>query len=153
MAGAPAGAPAGVVAAFQLPGSNALDVASSVRATMEELKRHFPPGMDYEISLDTTAPDTGETLTISGVTQPANGTVTFSATEVRFTPAANFSGTTAFAYTVTDGNGGSATAAPIPLMAGSPARRSAASATTRRRMCGASAQGRTAPIVPSGTSR
>ncbi|HEX3694070.1 MAG TPA: multidrug efflux RND transporter permease subunit [Polyangia bacterium] len=50
------GRPAGVVAAFQLPGSNALDVASSVRATMADLKKHFPPGMDYEISLDTTAP-------------------------------------------------------------------------------------------------
>jgi HAE1 family hydrophobic/amphiphilic exporter-1 len=50
------GRPAGVVAAFQLPGSNALDVASSVRASMVELKKHFPPGMDYEVSLDTTAP-------------------------------------------------------------------------------------------------
>jgi HAE1 family hydrophobic/amphiphilic exporter-1 len=50
------GRPAGVVAAFQLPGSNALDVATSVRATMETLKKHFPPGMDYQISLDTTAP-------------------------------------------------------------------------------------------------
>ena len=50
------GRPAGVVAAFQLPGSNALDVASAVRATMADLKKHFPPGMDYEVSLDTTAP-------------------------------------------------------------------------------------------------
>ena len=50
------GKPAAVVAAFQSPGSNALDVASSVRATMEELKARFPPGMDYAISLDTTAP-------------------------------------------------------------------------------------------------
>src|SRR5438309_2522787 len=32
------GRPAGVVAAFQLPGSNALDVASSVRAAMADLK-------------------------------------------------------------------------------------------------------------------
>ena len=55
-AGAFNGRPAGVVAAFQLPGSNALDVASSVRATMDDLKKRFPPGMDYEISLDTTAP-------------------------------------------------------------------------------------------------
>src|SRR5213082_3011441 len=45
------GQPAGVVAAFQLPGSNALDVASAVRSTMEELKTHFPPGMDYAVSL------------------------------------------------------------------------------------------------------
>ena len=50
------GRPAGIVAAFQLPGSNALDVASAVRAAMEELKKRFPPGMDYQVSLDTTAP-------------------------------------------------------------------------------------------------
>jgi HAE1 family hydrophobic/amphiphilic exporter-1 len=55
-AGAFNGKPAGVIAAFQLPGSNALDVAAAVRAAMEDLKTHFPPGMDYAISLDTTAP-------------------------------------------------------------------------------------------------
>jgi len=50
------GQPAGVIAAFQLPGSNALDVASSIRSTMDDLKKRFPPGMDYKITLDTTAP-------------------------------------------------------------------------------------------------
>ena len=50
------GKPAGVIAAFQLPGSNALDVAAAVRASMVELKKKFPPGMDYQVSLDTTAP-------------------------------------------------------------------------------------------------
>jgi hydrophobic/amphiphilic exporter-1 (mainly G- bacteria), HAE1 family len=50
------GKPAAIVAAFQSPGSNALDVASRVRATMDELKRRFPPGMEYQVSLDTTAP-------------------------------------------------------------------------------------------------
>jgi HAE1 family hydrophobic/amphiphilic exporter-1 len=55
-AGAFNGKPAGVIAAFQLPGSNALDVASAVRAAMVTLKDRFPPGMAYEISLDTTAP-------------------------------------------------------------------------------------------------
>ncbi|MDY7228677.1 Ig-like domain-containing protein [Hyalangium rubrum] len=59
---------------------------------------------------DTTAPDTGETLTIIAVTQPANGTVTFTGTNVSFTPAANFNGTTTFTYTVSDGNGGTDTA-------------------------------------------
>ncbi|MDC0709579.1 Ig-like domain-containing protein [Stigmatella sp. ncwal1] len=59
---------------------------------------------------DTTAPDTGETLTVSAVTQPANGTVTFTATNVSFTPAANFHGTTTFTYTASDGNGGTDTA-------------------------------------------
>jgi HAE1 family hydrophobic/amphiphilic exporter-1 len=50
------GRPAGIIALFQLPGSNALDVAKEVRATMEQLKERFPPGMDYVVSLDTTRP-------------------------------------------------------------------------------------------------
>ena len=50
------GQPAGIIAIFQLPGSNALDVAAGVRAAMEQLKTRFPPGMDYEVSLDTTRP-------------------------------------------------------------------------------------------------
>ena len=59
---------------------------------------------------DTTAPDVGETLTVTAVTQPANGTVTFTGTSVSFTPAANFIGATTFTYTISDGNGGTATA-------------------------------------------
>src|SRR5205085_156183 len=59
---------------------------------------------------DSSAPDTGETLTVTAVTQPANGTVTMIGGVVRFTPAPGFSGTTSFTYTVSDGNGGSAPA-------------------------------------------
>jgi uncharacterized protein (TIGR03382 family) len=59
---------------------------------------------------DTAAPDTGETLSITAVTQPANGTVTFTATRVSFTPAAGFVGPTTFTYTVSDGRGGLDTA-------------------------------------------
>jgi HAE1 family hydrophobic/amphiphilic exporter-1 len=50
------GKPAAVIAVFQSPGSNALDVAAAVRASMEDLKSRFPPGVDYAVSLDTTAP-------------------------------------------------------------------------------------------------
>jgi HAE1 family hydrophobic/amphiphilic exporter-1 len=50
------GQPAAVIAAFQTPGSNALDVAESMRKTMADLATRFPPGIKYEISLDTTAP-------------------------------------------------------------------------------------------------
>ncbi|MGO9833153.1 MAG: efflux RND transporter permease subunit [Polyangiaceae bacterium] len=50
------GNPAAVIAAFQSPGSNALEVADSVRKTMTELAKRFPPGISYQISLDTTAP-------------------------------------------------------------------------------------------------
>ena len=42
------------LAVFQAPGSNALEVSRNVRATMEELKTHFPPGVDYRIYYDTT---------------------------------------------------------------------------------------------------
>ncbi|HEX3346154.1 MAG TPA: efflux RND transporter permease subunit, partial [Polyangiaceae bacterium] len=50
------GQPAAVIAAFQQPGSNALDVAENVRKTMADLATRFPPGVDYQVSLDTTAP-------------------------------------------------------------------------------------------------
>ena len=50
------GNPAAVIAAFQSPGSNALEVADNVRKSMTELAKRFPPGIAYEISLDTTAP-------------------------------------------------------------------------------------------------
>ncbi|MCE9575974.1 MAG: tandem-95 repeat protein, partial [Deltaproteobacteria bacterium] len=50
-----------------------------------------------------------DALAITAVTQPSGGTVTFTATGVTFTPAANFNGTTSFTYTVSDGNGGTAT--------------------------------------------
>ncbi len=39
---------------YQLPGTNALDVAQRVRAKMRELKKSFPEGVDYIIGYDTT---------------------------------------------------------------------------------------------------
>ncbi len=39
---------------YQLPGTNALDVADRVRAKMDQLKTHFPDDMDYQIAYDTT---------------------------------------------------------------------------------------------------
>jgi multidrug efflux pump len=39
---------------YQLPGTNALDVADCVRAKMEELKSRFPDGLAYQIAYDTT---------------------------------------------------------------------------------------------------
>src|SRR5207237_2056468 len=39
---------------FQLPGTNALDIANRIRAKMEELKANFPEGVDYQIAYDTT---------------------------------------------------------------------------------------------------
>jgi len=49
--------------------------------------------------------DSGTGLSITAVTQPANGSVTFTASSVAFTPAANFSGSTSFGYTITSSSG------------------------------------------------
>ena len=48
------GHPSVGVAVFQLPGTNALDVANHVKAKMTELSRRFPEGVDYQIAYDTT---------------------------------------------------------------------------------------------------
>ena len=39
---------------FQAPGSNAIQISDRVRATMEELKKNFPQGLDYSIVYDPT---------------------------------------------------------------------------------------------------
>ncbi|MDC0712099.1 Ig-like domain-containing protein [Stigmatella sp. ncwal1] len=59
---------------------------------------------------DTTTPDAGETLTVTAVTQSANGTVTLVNGVVSYTPNPGFSGTDTFTYTVSDGHGGTDTA-------------------------------------------
>ena len=47
-------APAGVMAIYQLPGSNAVETAAAVRTRMKELSGTFPPSITYSIPLDTT---------------------------------------------------------------------------------------------------
>ena len=57
--------------------------------------------------------ESGETLTITAVTQGANGTVAITnyGLNVSYTPKADFFGADSFTYTISDGNGGTATAA------------------------------------------
>jgi HAE1 family hydrophobic/amphiphilic exporter-1 len=52
------GKPAAVIAVFQIPGTNAVEVAGNIKKTMEDLKTRFPRDMDYLVSLDTTLPVT-----------------------------------------------------------------------------------------------
>jgi HAE1 family hydrophobic/amphiphilic exporter-1 len=52
------GRPAAVLLIYQIPGTNALDVADRIKSTMADLKQRFPRDMDYGISLDTTLPVT-----------------------------------------------------------------------------------------------
>ena len=44
----------GMIALYQAPGSNAVELAEQVRQTMEELAASFPESIRYDISLDTT---------------------------------------------------------------------------------------------------
>jgi len=46
------GHPAASMVLKQAPGSNAAEIIEEVKATLEELKTSFPPGMDYEIAYD-----------------------------------------------------------------------------------------------------
>jgi multidrug efflux pump len=48
------GRPSVGLAVYQLPGTNALDVADRVRAQMQELSTRFPEGVTYTIGYDTT---------------------------------------------------------------------------------------------------
>ncbi|NET75366.1 efflux RND transporter permease subunit [Okeania sp. SIO1F9] len=48
------GDPTTGLAIYQLPGSNALETANQIKATMLELSRSFPPGLEYSVAYDTT---------------------------------------------------------------------------------------------------
>ncbi len=68
---------------------------------------------DTPVTIDVLANDSdvdGDTPGVTGVTQPANGSVTFTAADVTYTPNADFNGSDLFTYTIGDGNGGSDTA-------------------------------------------
>ena len=48
------GKPATLIAIYQQPGANALDVSDQAKKTMEGLAKSFPQGLRYEVALDTT---------------------------------------------------------------------------------------------------
>ena len=43
-----------LIALYQMPGSNAIETGEQIKSIMESLSKKFPPGINYEISLDTT---------------------------------------------------------------------------------------------------
>ena len=43
-----------LIALYQMPGSNAIETGDHIKSIMESLSKKFPPGIGYEISLDTT---------------------------------------------------------------------------------------------------
>jgi hydrophobe/amphiphile efflux-1 (HAE1) family protein len=48
------GKPGAIIAAYQLPGSNAVQAAAGVKKLLAEAKQRFPSDIDYVVSLDTT---------------------------------------------------------------------------------------------------
>lgn len=48
------GKPAALIAVYQMPGSNALQVASDLKAAMNKLQERFPEDITYDVPLDTT---------------------------------------------------------------------------------------------------
>ncbi len=50
--------PCAIIGLYQAPGSNAVQLAKDVKATMEQLSASFPKGIKHEISLDATLPIT-----------------------------------------------------------------------------------------------
>src|SRR5204862_451580 len=70
--------------------------------------------------LDNDSDPDGDTLTITTVS-PTNGTASISGANVVFTPATNFFGTATIGYSISDGNGGSASALiTVTVTAGGP---------------------------------
>ncbi len=48
------GSPAVLLIVYQLPGANALETAENVKTLLQDIKKNFPPGVDYSVTLDTT---------------------------------------------------------------------------------------------------
>lgn len=48
------GKPATMMAVYQQPGANALDVSNQVKATLAQMKKEFPEGIEYKVVMDTT---------------------------------------------------------------------------------------------------
>jgi predicted small secreted protein len=105
IAGCNNGGGAGQSVTVQPPGNQA-PVANADSATTQQ---------DVAVIIDVLANDTdgdvGDTLTVSAVTQPVNGSVVNNATNVTYTPKTGFSGGDTFSYTATDGTAVSNSAA------------------------------------------
>ncbi len=84
--------------------ANTLPIAATDTATVNE---------DGSVQVNVLANDSdadGHTLTVTGAGAPAHGSVLVNANgTITYTPTANYHGTDSFQYTVSDGNGGTAT--------------------------------------------
>ena len=104
-------ATAGVVGALLLGGTayaqtaNTAPVATADTVTVVEDTSTILTVLTNDTDADS------NTLTVSGFTMPAHGSLVSNAgVSLTYVPAANYSGTDSFDYTISDGNGGAATA-------------------------------------------
>ena len=104
-------ATAGVVGALLLGGTayaqtaNTAPVANADAMTVVEDTSTILTVLTNDTDAD------GNTLTVSGFTMPAHGSLVSNAgVSLTYVPAANYTGTDSFNYTISDGNGGTATA-------------------------------------------
>jgi large repetitive protein len=99
------GGEAGAAISVTVTAVNDPPVAVDDSATLDE---------DSAATIDVVANDSdldGDALTVTAVTQPAHGSAAIAdAHHVTYTPAANYNGADAFSYTISDGNGGAASA-------------------------------------------
>jgi len=79
--------------------NDAPDAVNDSKSTPEDMGLTFDPR-----SNDNTGPanESGQSLTITAVTQGAHGSVTFTGGTVTYTPAADYNGPDSFTYTITD---------------------------------------------------
>lgn len=81
-----------------------LPVNSAPRANPDSASTVQDTAVTIDVLANDTDPDAGDTLTITGFTQPAaGGVVSSSGSALRFTPANGFIGTAVFNYTISDG--------------------------------------------------
>lgn len=94
-----------VVKSISCPGAtNSPPVAVDDTATTSE-----NTAVTVDVLANDSDPD-GDSLTVTGVTQPAHGTAAVNGNKTVYTPATDYVGTDSYTYTISDGNGGTDTA-------------------------------------------
>ena len=95
---------------YYQPDANQAPVANN--DTGFSTQRNVPVQIAAAALLGNDTDPNGDTLSVTGVSAPTNGSVVFDAVNrlVTFTPAADYQGSAGFTYTVSDGRGGSASA-------------------------------------------
>ncbi|QOR61544.1 Ig-like domain-containing protein [Sulfurovum sp. ST-21] len=92
-----------IATSINLPGNHSPVAQNDTATTLED------SSVDIAVLANDSDAD-GDTLSISAVTSPANGTAIINGTQVTYTPDSDYSGSDSFSYTVSDGIGGTATA-------------------------------------------